>query len=84
MVAAYERREQWRERIRAGLWALLQLLDEDPATARLCIVESLAAGPRALERRAVVLRALVAAIDEGRKAGRAGAPPGARQPRSRP
>ncbi len=66
VVAAYEGEGTWRERSRAGLWALLQWLDEDPATARLCIVESLAAGPRVLERRAVVLRALVAAIDEGR------------------
>ncbi len=75
VIEAYEGETTWRERIRAGLWALLQLLDEDPATARLCIVESLAAGPRVLERRAVVLRALIQAVDEGRNAqpARAGA-----------
>ncbi len=56
----------WRERIRAGLWAALVWLDDEPATARLCVVEALAAGPRVLERRAVLLRALVAAVDEGR------------------
>jgi AcrR family transcriptional regulator len=67
-IEAYEREDNWRERIRAGLWALLVFLDEEPATARLCVVESLAAGPRVLERRAVVLRALVRAIDEGRSA----------------
>jgi len=68
VIEAYEREGSWRERIRAGLWALLVFLDEEPATARLCVVESLAAGPRVLERRAVVLRALVRAIDEGRDA----------------
>src|ERR1700689_5918128 len=68
VIEAYERESNWRERIRAGLWAMLQWLDEDPATARLCIVESLAAGPRVLERRAVVLRALIGAVDEGRGA----------------
>jgi AcrR family transcriptional regulator len=68
VIAAYEGQSAWWERIRAGLWALLVFLDEEPATARLCIVESLAAGPRVLERRAVVLRALVRAIDEGRAA----------------
>ena len=68
VISAYDGEATWRERIRAGLWALLQWLDEDPATARLCIVESLAAGPKVLARRAVVLRALVQAIDEGRNA----------------
>jgi len=77
VVEAYEQESTWRERVRAGLWAMLQWLDEDPATARLCIVESLAAGPKVLERRAVVLRVLVRAIDEGR--GAVGAGPGLRR-----
>lgn len=67
VLEAYGRPGAWRERIRAGLWAALVWLDEEPALARMCVVESLAAGPRALERRAVVLRALVAAVDEGRE-----------------
>ncbi len=66
VLEAYGHEGAWRERIRAGLWAALVWFDEESALARICIVESLAAGPRALERRAVVLRALVAAIDEGR------------------
>jgi AcrR family transcriptional regulator/DNA-binding MarR family transcriptional regulator len=68
MVGAYAREGPWRERVRAGLWALLEWLDEEPAAARLCVVESLAAGPRVLERRAKVQRVLVGAIDEGREA----------------
>ncbi len=66
VLEAYGREGSWRERIRAGLWAALVWLDEEPATARLCVVEALAAGPLVLERRAVLLRALVAAVDEGR------------------
>ncbi len=68
VAAAYEAETAWRERMRAGLWALLVFLDEEPATAKLLVVESLAAGPRVLERRAVVMRALVRAVDEGRAA----------------
>jgi AcrR family transcriptional regulator len=68
VIEAYEGETNWRERMRAALWALLQWLDEDPPTARLCVVESLAAGPRVLERRAVVLRALILTVDEGRQA----------------
>jgi AcrR family transcriptional regulator/DNA-binding MarR family transcriptional regulator len=67
-IAAYGQEHTWRERTRAGLWALLEWLEEEPALARLCVVESLAAGPRVLKRRAVVLRALVSAVDEGRAA----------------
>jgi AcrR family transcriptional regulator len=66
VLEAYGREGSWREQIRAGLWAALVWLDEEPATARLCVVEALAAGPRVLERRAVLLRALVTAVDEGR------------------
>jgi AcrR family transcriptional regulator len=73
VIDAYEHEASWRERIRAALWSLLVFLDEEPAQARLCVVESLAAGPRVLERRAQVQRALVQAIDEGREgAGRSG------------
>lgn len=56
----------WRERIRAGLAALLQFLDAEPGMGRLVVVEALGAGPRALEHRARVLAALIAAVDEGR------------------
>jgi AcrR family transcriptional regulator len=66
VLGVYGRPGSWRERIRTGLWAALVWLDEEPATARMCVVEALAAGPRVLERRAVLLRVLVAAIDEGR------------------
>jgi AcrR family transcriptional regulator len=66
----------WRERVRAGLAALLCFLDDEPGTRALLVVEALGAGPRALERRALVIDALIAAVDEGRSQGRgANAPP---------
>src|SRR5450759_1436351 len=52
--------------MRAGLCALLELLDYDPGTGRLVVVETLGAGPRALERRRRVLAQVIAIVDEGR------------------
>jgi AcrR family transcriptional regulator len=81
LVPAYEgegrtqRAHSWRERIRAALTELLGFLDEDPGAGRLVIVESLAAGPRALERRNRVLERLIAAVDEGRLGAGASEPP---------
>jgi AcrR family transcriptional regulator len=76
VLPAYEVEGSWRERIRAGLGALLRFVDEEPAQARLCIVESLGAGPEALERRTRVVRALIAAVEQGREQARVSkAPP---------
>jgi AcrR family transcriptional regulator/DNA-binding MarR family transcriptional regulator len=55
----------WRERVRAGLGALLGLFDVEPALGLLLIVEALGGGPRVLERRARVLATLAAVIDHG-------------------
>jgi AcrR family transcriptional regulator len=56
---------RWRERIRGALVALLGFFDEEPDLGALCVVHALGAGPRALERRAEVVRVLVAAVEEG-------------------
>ena len=56
----------WTARVRAGLAALLQALDREPAVRRLVFVEALAAGPRVLARRASVLEGLAGVIDQGR------------------
>ena len=56
----------WTARVRAGLTALLQTLDREPAVRRLVFVEALAAGPRVLARRASVLESLAGVIDQGR------------------
>jgi AcrR family transcriptional regulator len=65
VVPAYRGEKRWRDRIRAGLAELLDFLDEEPQAGRLCIVEALAAGPRALERRAHVVEIVKAALEEG-------------------
>ncbi len=77
VVAAYDEPESWRARIRAALATLLECLDCDPASGRLLIVESLAAGPKALERRQHVLERIVSVLEEGQGESRAGsaAPP---------
>lgn len=75
VLAAYERPGRWREKIRTALIALLEFLDQEPTTARLLIVESLGAGPVALERRQRVFAHLVSAIDEGHKEAKAGFDP---------
>jgi AcrR family transcriptional regulator len=66
VLPAYRGSGSWCERTRAALWALLVFFDSHPAAARLCVVEALAAGPRALARRQEVVRLLIAAVDEGR------------------
>jgi AcrR family transcriptional regulator/DNA-binding PadR family transcriptional regulator len=63
---AYEAQVEWVERVRSGLAALLVVLDREPAVRRLVFVESLAAGPRVLERRTEVLDELVVVVDGGR------------------
>jgi AcrR family transcriptional regulator/DNA-binding MarR family transcriptional regulator len=66
VIAAYDTGGAWRERVRAGLGALLEFLDDEPGLGALCIVDALAAGPRVLERRAQVVSALIDAVDAGR------------------
>jgi AcrR family transcriptional regulator len=66
VLPAYASGKKWRERIRAGLLALLCFLDEEPVIGRLLICESLTGGARTLERRGQVLARVAAAIDEGR------------------
>jgi AcrR family transcriptional regulator len=66
VVPAYDESLRWREKIRAGLIALLELLDYERGTGRLVIVDVLGAGPAALERRQRALALVIDAVDEGR------------------
>jgi AcrR family transcriptional regulator len=54
--AAFASAETWPARVHRGLNAFLMLLASERALAHVCIVEVLAAGPRALERRSVAMR----------------------------
>jgi AcrR family transcriptional regulator len=66
MAAAFTGSPTWVDGIRAGLVALLNLLEEEPALARLWMVYSLGGGPRVLRRRADVIVALCDFVDRGR------------------
>jgi len=63
---AYEAEEGWPRRARAGLAALLEALAEEPAVARLALVDVGAAGPAAQRRYRAALQRLTPFFDEGR------------------
>lgn len=65
-VAAYDSGRTWPQRIRGGLGALLEALAAEPAYARACIVEVLAAGPVAVAHRDAALRAFQTFFDPAR------------------
>jgi AcrR family transcriptional regulator len=66
VVPAYEEDGPWRTRTRAALTALLEFLGYERGMGRLVIVETLGAGPRALECRQKVLAQIIGIVEEGR------------------
>jgi AcrR family transcriptional regulator len=54
----------WAERVRAGLLAILELLDREPALARVCVIEAPRGGPAVRARRTAILRRLAAVLEE--------------------
>ena len=66
VLPAYSVADDWLERTRAGLVALLGALDERPEQARALAIDSIAWGPEVLERRGELLEALAGALDEAR------------------
>jgi AcrR family transcriptional regulator len=75
VLPAYNAGGVWRERIRAGLEALLEFVEDEPGLGALCIVDALAAGPRASEHRAQLVSRLIDAVDEGRAEAKGSAAP---------
>ena len=75
LLPAYWEQGPWRARARGALVLFLEQLDAEPDLARLCVVESLRAGPVVRERRNQVLEALASIVDEGRQESRAGSEP---------
>ncbi|HLM86590.1 MAG TPA: TetR family transcriptional regulator [Solirubrobacteraceae bacterium] len=65
-TAAYATQTDWLASIHAALGALLCLMDEEPALARLWVVEALGARRPVLERRARAMSILAGVVDEGR------------------
>jgi hypothetical protein len=74
-AAAYDAPRRWELRIRAALSALLDLFDEQPELAQLCVVHSQYAGPAALALREQTIALLVDRIDDGRDCARRQPPP---------
>jgi AcrR family transcriptional regulator len=67
--------ESWRGKLRAGLGALLDFLEEEPDIGRGLIVEVHAAGPEALARRAAAMRRASEFLDQARSGLEEGAAP---------
>jgi AcrR family transcriptional regulator len=62
VTSAFASGETWTSRVRRGLAAFLNLLASEPVLAQVCVVEALAAGPRALARRTAAMEAFQALI----------------------
>ncbi|HKE77865.1 MAG TPA: TetR/AcrR family transcriptional regulator [Solirubrobacteraceae bacterium] len=65
---AYGKGETWRERARNGLRAFLESLAMAPELAHLSIVDVLAAGPAALEKRDAAMQRFAEMMEDGRAA----------------
>jgi AcrR family transcriptional regulator len=70
MLTAYRQGSGWRDQIRAALFAGLELLEQEPGTAMLLVVDALKSGPRVQRRRAELLRELSHALHESGSAAR--------------
>jgi AcrR family transcriptional regulator len=76
VVSAAGTEESWRGKLRSGLEALLEVLDQDPVLGRALLVEVHAAGPEALRGRAEAMKQAADFIDSARDAPQASeAPP---------
>ena len=66
VVGAAVGERSWQGKLRAGLGALLEALDEEPDIGRALIVEVHAAGPEALAKRTEVMARITAFVDLAR------------------
>jgi AcrR family transcriptional regulator len=71
---AFDAQDEWVPALRAGLTALLNSLAYDPAVARLCFVDVLAAGPHAAEARNAAMHELEGTLELARESDGAAAP----------
>lgn len=58
---------RWTDRVHAGLRAFVSYLAAEPAFARMCIVEVVAAGPEARSRRDAAMRTFIEFLEPGRE-----------------
>ena len=69
---AYEQADGWPQKVHDGLETFLSYLAAEPAFARMCIVEVVAAGPDARSRRDAAMRVFVDFLEPGRGGGAQG------------
>jgi AcrR family transcriptional regulator len=72
VLSAYMAERSWRERVRAGLTALLVFFDAEPGLGSVLVIDALNAGPVVLQRREELMKALIGVVDLGRGEGRLG------------
>lgn len=65
-LEAFETQDEWVDGVRAALSALLHELAREPAVARVCFIEVMAAGPRSLATRNDQMRGFAVIFDSGR------------------
>lgn len=65
--AAIAAQAEWPQQVRAAIAAFLEYVVEEPALARTCLIESLAAGPAAMERYEQALQSYSPVLRHGRK-----------------
>jgi AcrR family transcriptional regulator len=58
--------EDWLDRVRVALHALLELFDREPQLARLCLLHSGSPDPQIVARRREIVRELASVLDGGR------------------
>jgi DNA-binding MarR family transcriptional regulator len=73
--AAYDAQEGWLDGVRAGLLALLEFFEDEPALARYLVVHSAQAGEAVLTRRSEVLDQIALLLDDERAPARGYPPP---------
>lgn len=67
-MEAFHAQDEWVDQLRAGLTALLNALAYDGGIARICFVEVMAAGPKAIDCRNEAMRGFAEIYDAGREA----------------
>ena len=64
---AYDREQEWPDKVAAGLGALFETIAEHPNVGRACVVEALTAGPDAVARHEAMLKEFIPLLKPGRE-----------------
>jgi AcrR family transcriptional regulator len=64
---AYDREEEWPDKVAAGLGALFEQIVAHPNVGRACLVEALTAGPEAVARHEALLKRFAPLLKPGRE-----------------